>query len=512
MRIWLSIAVIFCFVPCAAADDAHRESARKIMETARSIGANTVAVLPVMAETVVTANDATRQTSASLKVLMHLEQMENYLAEFSFGDIRVITSSSLHEALSNGELISNNEEFTPEKIQAALKRHSQGVDAVVVGLLSSTSTEQVWDFSALSEFTPRSTETAWRLIDLRDQTLAGASTVRGVRSLSDAVYEGLSGEFFRWEGRSLRVLSAHSPKGRQQIALNPQEDVSKYRTKEYDARLNPILNPNCPYKVSFKVNGALRAVQLPVFSPKFTTAGDDRPRGFVIPDTEATALLAVEPGEDLVIRVRNTTPMRARLAVFIDGVNILGKSRELPNNECQSWVIAPNKPYEFLGWYTKEWADGDGKPEPFEITSWEDSAAGQLGLKSNAPASRSITLVFFSEGPVDRKLLLLDPSDRRYWKQDFWFKNPHSMLTVREWMFQRPSGNVGAVAPAWGMGGKAAISQRLNIVQAGEPGTILAAMTVRYGTESETNAYEQRLRTDDDHFQGLAVVNTSGLE
>ena len=66
------------------------------------------------------------------------------------------------------------------------------------------------------------------------------------------------------------------------------------------------------------------------------------------------AFLPVEPGETPVITVRNTTGKRAMVAVLVDGVNILGKRRELPDEHCRAWVIDPGVRAKFRGWYSGE--------------------------------------------------------------------------------------------------------------------------------------------------------------
>ena len=119
-------------------------------------------------------------------------------------------------------------------------------------------------------------------------------------------------------------------------------------------------------------------------------------------------------------------------------------------------------------------------------------------------------MVVFTEGPIARNKLLLDPSESRFWVHDHWLLLGADRLAVREYLSQVRPGEALARPPAWGLGGQAAVTQNLKMVAAEQPGTILAAMTVRYGTQAEIDAYERSVRTKNSTFTGLVTVKTSG--
>ena len=82
----------------------------------------------------------------------------------------------------------------------------------------------------------------------------------------------------------------------------------------------------------------------------------------------------------------------AFVAIFIDGLNILGKKPEHPGN-CRYWHLDPDSKGEFGGWFSGE--AGKYTEEEFRISRATDSEAGKQGyIKSLG----QITAVFYTVG------------------------------------------------------------------------------------------------------------------
>jgi len=65
------------------------------------------------------------------------------------------------------------------------------------------------------------------------------------------------------------------------------------------------------------------------------------------------ATLKVRPNEEYAIVVRNPLPVRAAVAVTIDGLNSIDGKRTTPRN-AQKWMIGPNASITISGWQTSK--------------------------------------------------------------------------------------------------------------------------------------------------------------
>lgn len=485
------------------ADKQIAAAASKINTDIRDAGVGRVAVLPFMFE----ASESSGGTDAGSSVprvsraaQFHVERFENYLSENAGGDYRVLPSAQLIEVFTRKRLDVSKLRPSATSLNEALAHAAQDVDAVVIGFLSH-STNMIEIANGI-QAPNEATDIAWRLLDLRDGTNISAATFDRISTLADAVYNGLSGEFFRWQGSRLKVLIEHETGASSSVPLSPREPEKKFQLR--NTGLNPLFNINCPYKVSFDVEGQRRSLMVPVDShgPMFAM---NAPQTALGNDYNGKAFLPIEPGETLKIRLRNTTSQSARVAVFVDGVNILGKQRELPNDSCNAWVVKARKPAILKGYYTN-WTT-DGQLEPFELGEWKDSVAAGLGLKQSADASRQITIVIFSHGPVARNRLALNPRFQEF-AQQHWWDTDRSAFWVNEFNMEI----AGAAPQGFGFRGRQAVSQPLKLVDAKAPGVILAAMTVQYGTAAEIAAAERRMKQQEPNLRKFVSARTNDFE
>jgi len=113
------------------------------------------------------------------------------------------------------------------------------------------------------------------------------------------------------------------------------------------------------------------------------------------------------------------------------------------------------------------------------IWDWTETVAGQMGSREDALASRTFTLVFFTEGFPNRNSLLF--YDNSFY-QTVELSQDRKRFTVKEGQAQI----AGAAPNAFGVGGKNPKKGKLNMVQTAGPGTILASMTIAYCPKADT--------------------------
>jgi hypothetical protein len=168
------------------------------------------------------------------------------------------------------------------------------------------------------------------------------------------------------------------------------------------------------------------------------------------------------------------------VAVFIDGINILGKKREIPNEACHAWVLEPNQKMAFKSWWNIE-NKKQVEEERFVIQDWAESVAGKMGMRGDADSSRAITVVFYTDDFADRNSLAFF---ERAWLQrwDLTSNRPNYRVTER---LVDPN-NLGAAPNMFGMGAKKAVPSQLRWVSDAKVGTMLASMTVWYCPSADT--------------------------
>lgn len=492
-----------------------RVDANVLADSIKKIGAKKVVVVPVVFNSDIResqwreskggsiGNDKqvnTLRLSVDNKSLLLAEEMERSLAGMSNGDFRLAPSVDIFDELRKNGV--GAEDLNPRgKRLAELVNPNGDIQLMVVGTLrrffdvpeiakKPSSNKSSGSFSSLRDSNvpfhlydgslgPEKQAFEWNLIDLSDRTIRDTPEVDSINvSLADAVYRGLSAEFFRYEGNTLRFLLPYNEKERNDLPLRPSDPEALFdRFSAVRQMVHPIMNSKCPLKVQFEVNGKDRPFHAVVSRSQEFLAGTGAK---TVERIAPLALVNFEPGESPTIKLTNSSNFRVHVAVHIDGVNIRGKVRELPDENCKTWVLDAGKTGYFSNWVTGE-ENSKGIEEPFRITEWKDSLAGKLGIDSENETSRSITIVVFTEDlPKHNTISFFE----RYWSQKATLASDRRKVLVEESMM--PPGFAASGGPdVFGMGAKKPQPGNLQWVNAGRPGTILASMTVNYAPKSD---------------------------
>ncbi len=486
--------------------------ANVLADSIRKIGAKKVVVVPVVFTNDIreaqwreskgdsSGNDKqvnTLRLSVDNKTLLLAEEMERSLAGMSNGDFRLTPSVDIFDELRKNGV--GAEDLNPRgKRLSELVNPNGDIQLMVVGTLRrffdvpenkkpNKSSRSVSDLRGSGapfhhydgSLGPEKQSLEWNLIDLSDRTIRDTPEVDSINvSLADAVYRGLSVELFRHEGNALRYLLPYNEKDRKDLPLRPSDpEVLFDRSFAVRQMVHPIMNPKCPFKVQFEVDGKERPLQIVVSKNQEFLAGIGSK---TVERIAPLALVNFEPGESPAIKLTNSSNVRVHVAVYIDGVNIRGKVRELPDENCKTWALDAGKTGFFSNWVTGE-ENSKGIEEPFRISEWKDSLAGKLGIDSENETARSITIVVFTEDlPKHNNIRFFE----RYWLQKATLASDRKRVLVEEGMM--PLGFAASGGPdVFGMGAKKPKPGTLQWVNAGRPGTILASMTVNYAPKSD---------------------------
>jgi hypothetical protein len=421
------------------------------------------------------ANTTLSGSGNSLRVA---EEMQRFLAEASMGDFGVVPSDVLFERIELSGL--KPTDFSPSDTKNLIKAiNSEGdIDAVVVNTLRTFHLELPAQ-NGSSFLGPKQNSHEWSLLSCSDRTILAAKLDEPkFVSLAEAVYDGLSVEYFRYQNGKLTSLLAYSKNEINNLPLlpsDPMELFDKDFLLESPHRVHPILNSNCPFRVDFLINE--RSLPLLVAESKDFFSGA----------SYSPVMINLEPGEEPSIRIENKSSQQVMVAVFIDGINILGKARQLPDESCRAWLLDQKKTTLFDSWWTGD-QNTPVQQSRFVIEDWRESVAGKLGLSGDSASSRAITIVFFTVGFPKRQDIQFFP---RHWLQRTSLSSDRNRIFVKEEM--EAPGNAGAAPIMFGMGEKAPKPGQLDWVQGATVGTILASMQVRYCPGSETEATFQKI-------------------
>ncbi len=452
-------------------------AASKVAEAIGNAGLERVSVLPVLflENRLSYGDNKPARLTSSPHSSMYAEQFELALVDAGAGKFRLIPSQTALESLRTiepklNDLSANSPAFRqlPSKVEG-------GLDALVVGTIR----EREFDPSSSSV----ARDVAWKLVDLTDGSIRVGRETSGVWSLADEVYNGRSHEFYRpRQNRYWAVGFGFSTPRQDKLPLHPLDSLEYFQltpNSRNDAP-HPVFNPKCPFKATFLINGQERSLLTAASRDSDEIVGVSDPAQFNLNDTarrksplgsgnpvyDNNAFLPVQPGEQLTIKVRNDSDRRVMVAVYIDGINTLGKRRELPDQNCRVWSLAAGEAGEFQGWYSGP--QGQEQREDFVVGFWEDSVAGKLGQKDHVGM---ITVVFFSEGMPRREQMGVHP--REFAQQAWWSPNAGRILVDEGVRPPLPKGTFATGMPDLAMGGKRPQPHPLKYGDAGSPGVIL---------------------------------------
>lgn len=395
---------------------------------------------------------------------LYADQLEAALVSRSKGDFEVVDSATISQAMAEVGMRDHSDRDALMKVASKVG----GLDALVMGTIRRDPQDPRDPISNLQQVL------TCKLLDVQQSTIKVAEIDRRPYTLADALYEGTSHEFFRWNGQRLDVigLGDPAPRSTNQVPLNPELPISRFNLAAgHSFQPHPILNPQCPFEVWVEVEGHRREF----IAEEPRGAATQRVRWEV-----NEVFVPLEPGEQFTIgmRRRGSRSFAFRVAVFVDGINIRGKARQLPDRRCLTWIFPADrtKPASFQGWYS---SDEDGELlEPFLVTPLEDSIAYQLGETDRIG---NITLVFFGSSTPRWDQLFLYRGI--YEISSFW--NPNTRRWEYEEREDRSPRLGAATGPPVGIGAGAAERVRLNYVRAEPVGPVLAAMTVKYASRAE---------------------------
>ncbi len=128
-------------------------------------------------------------------------------------------------------------------------------------------------------------------------------------------------------------------------------------------------------------------------------AGGQRYREFM---ENKQSMLKVRPNEEYTIVVRNPLPVRAAVAVSIDGLNSIDGKRTSPRN-AQKWMIAPNSSITISGWQTSK-----ETLRKFLFTEQTAAYAQWREEKEGKPYTRNLGVIgvawFWNSGELEQAL------------------------------------------------------------------------------------------------------------
>ncbi len=478
----------------AQESDLMTQSAARLADSLRKARAERVAVVPMVFVEDQAASQRQQQfgnggpnpsddrpvASASSNSLRIAEQMQRYLSQAGSGDFKVVPSEDLVEKLATAKEQVNGLTPTDKRLAQILNPDGK-IDALVIGTVRKF--HQVLQPNREGPvLTPEQQAIDWSIIDLSDRTIVGSDVGEAkYESLAEAVYNGLSVEYFRYENGKLRCLLDRKEKDAKDLPLRPSDPLLLFdKDLDFSTRAHPLLNPNCPFKVDFLVGENTLPINVATELAAVWDGRKAQKRMRVLP----YAVINLEPGDKPIVRLKNRSQQRVAVAVFVDGLNTRGKVRELPDEKCSIWLVDPGTTSYFNYWSTltgKILEDGKAETDRdiFVVQDWNESFAGQMGLRADAESSRAITLVFFTVGLAKREQITFFP---RAWLQRSFLEG--NQIRVTEEL--QPLNNAGAAPNMFGMGGIRVAPGQVNLVQGVTAGTMLASMHVRYCPSSDT--------------------------
>ncbi|MDX1961983.1 MAG: hypothetical protein SFX18_02445 [Pirellulales bacterium] len=495
-----------------AAEPEIADGARKINAGILKANLQRVGVFPCLLQQ---ESDSSGVTSAKFVRTPHselyTEQLQGLLLDTSGGNYQVVDTLDMAAGLADSKLDVSQLKGSAREFQPLVKRIDGGLDGLVVGTIR----YRPMDPNDFRNFY-QARDIIWKLYKTADNSVVAQDVVEKPYTIADEVYQGLSREFFRWEGNVLRPIGfGYAMPPIKDIGLKPSDPLDLYglmREDKNNSQPHPIFNPRCPYKVEIVVDDQPRGLYVPLSPEPQRMTGKVGVWEGQLTEAQRAALplgqslrsdnvyVRLNPGEEFYIHVKNTSPRRVLVAVLVDGVNILGKNKEIPDESCKIWTLDAGKEGRFRGWYTGE--AGKEQRENFVVTRFENSIAAKLGVTDRVG---TITVVFFNEGLPQRRQIA--PYERQYMVESY-FDPRSKQIHVYEGEVPEPRDITTSAQPGdpgLGIGGKKPVASplgRLQKVQAS--GTILAAMTINYATKEEIVQVEER-RKNLNQFAGFGT-------
>jgi hypothetical protein len=348
------------------------------------------------------------------------DRLSREIVKLADGEFEVVETSKMQEICRKYSLT----QIQRKSVRQLIAEQAGDADVLVIPMVTnSTSPSRKFDLKCV-------------LVDLKrnSEEIYGAEELQ--IGLSDAAYMGESWELRRWSDDGLTLLnvgledSGASPKDAL-FGTGPRMEQRQYKWIDRSRRHPLAAGSKFPAAVEVVVNGSSR----PLIS-----AGQN-------------LYVALEDGEEPVIKVANHGTKDVYALVFVDGINVMGKKREHPGEviaKDRHRLLKRGEGFNFEGWYTQK-AGNTWNVESFKLTDERDSVAAEQGSIDRVGM---ITVLFYSvgwEGVV--------PGDR----------------------FLQSGGRLG-----FGSGRTRPVE--LDASNADAPGLLLSAVTIRYARKSEIAA------------------------
>jgi hypothetical protein len=332
-----------------------------------------------------------------------------------------------------------------------------------------------------------------RLIDVDHASQVAIKNEELPLTIADMAMMGESFELRRWVNGRVDNIALTSSDSR----MIPVEfsSVSRIGPADVNSRQHPLSDPSFPFPVQLVV--------------------DKQPRSPVF--IKGKPYVTVDPGEEYSVRVRNNSGKDVYVAVFVDGINVLGKRRDHVAN-CKYWHLATGETSNFRGWYTG--SAGHYTEERFYIARRRETVAVKAGFGEDLGM---ITVALYTVGAPSTDPQRLAQARPSFGEEGEWVQDPGT----RQWrwkakvkiayseapatapsmapsqartlgalppkassshQFKAKATAPMAAAPGFGTGAGTQREVLVGQIQGGPVGLLLAAVTLYYRTTSELNA------------------------
>ena len=348
------------------------------------------------------------------------DRLSREIVKLADGEFEVVETSKMQEICRKYSLT----QIQRKSVRQLIAEQAGDAEVLVIPVVTnSTSPTRKFDLKCVLVDLDRNSEEVYGVEELQI-------------GLSDAAYMGESWELRRWsdDGSTLLNVGLEDSGASPKTALfgtGPRMEQRQYKWIDR-SRPHPLTeDTKVPVSVEVVVNGRSRPL---------------------IAATQ-NQYVALEAGEEPVIRVANNGPKDVYALAFVDGVNVLGKKREHPGEviaKDRHRLLKRGQGFDFEGWYTHK-AGNIWNVESFKLTDERSSVAAEQGSTDRVGM---ITVLFYTvgwEGVV--------PGDR----------------------FLQSGGRLG-----FGSGRTRPVE--LDASNADAPGLLLSAVTIRYARKSEVDA------------------------
>lgn len=348
------------------------------------------------------------------------DRLNREIVKLADGEFDVVETSQMQEICRRFSLA----QIQRKSVRQRIAEQADDAEVLVIPVVTnSTSPARKFDLKCILVDLDRNSEEEYGIEELQI-------------GLSDAAYMGESWELRRWSADGSKLLnvgledSGASPKSAL-FGTGPRMEQRQYKWIDR-SRPHPLADgTKFPLSVEVVVNDSSR----PLIA------------------ATRNQYVALEAGEEPVIRVANNGSKDVYALAFVDGINVMGKKREHPGEviaKDRHRLLKRGQRFNFEGWYTPK-AGNTWNVESFKLTDERNSVAAEQGSTDRVGM---ITVLFYTvgwEGVV--------PGDR----------------------FLQSGGRLG-----FGSGRTRPVE--LDASNADAPGLLLSAVTIRYGRKSEVDA------------------------